>query len=65
MKFDNETKETYYKYEIDLSDEERNTLLNYGCDNILTEEMDNMLIEWAIIDILKKQIKLEEQAEEE
>lgn len=56
MKFIDEKEETVHKMSFDITEEERNFLLNYGMDNISTEEMDEILLEWACLDIIKKSV---------
>lgn len=56
MKFIEEKEEKVHKMSFDITEEERNFLLNYGMDNISKEEMDEILLEWAMLDIIKKSV---------
>jgi hypothetical protein len=54
MKLENERPdEQYVKYDVELTAEERTTLLQYGKQHI----DDDTLIEFAIVDIIKKQLE--------
>jgi len=57
MQFKKEVKEIMYKYEVDMTDEEFLMLRNYADDNIGGTEHDSLLINWAVVDILTKQLE--------
>ena len=48
--------ETIHKMEMELDDDERRLLSNYATDTISEDEYEELMIEWAIIDILKKEV---------
>lgn len=54
MKIIKEYKEEWTKMDIDMSEEERAMLVDYGKKKIMDDEM--ALINWAFTDILKKSI---------
>ena len=54
MKILSDTEEVIHKMEMDLDDSERNLLCNHTIDTISEEDYENLLIEWAVIDILKQ-----------
>lgn len=51
-------------FDVDLTTEERELLIDYACQNMPLEDVDEMLINWAIVNILKKQIERGESLEE-
>jgi len=54
MKFDNESKEEYYKFDIDLSDEEAEFLIDVGLREIKKDS--EALINYAVNFILQKKV---------
>jgi len=52
-----EKPEIMYNYEINLTEKEQTTLLQYSLDNITKEAKDALLIEWAILCLLKEELK--------
>ena len=57
MKILKETNEEVVKLDIEFVKDEKETLLWYGITNIPIEEYKNMMIEWAFIDAIKRQLK--------
>jgi len=62
MMLNNEKQETVYKFDVDLEDTERELLLEYAKDNISVERLEDFYIEWAIIDIIQKQVGEEDES---
>ncbi|HSH24689.1 MAG TPA: hypothetical protein VLA13_04040 [Massilibacterium sp.] len=56
MEILSEKEEKVYNYQLEMTDHERHLLFEYASDNIPTEELDQLLIEWAILDLLKNNI---------
>lgn len=54
MKFLNEREIKYYEFNTEISEDEKKILKEYALKNIVND--DNALINYAIIDILKKQV---------
>ena len=52
-------KEEYYTYETDFSQKEAQVFINYALKNIVNDQ--EALINWAVVDILKKQIENKEE----
>jgi hypothetical protein len=46
-------------YDTEMDMQEMNNLLDYARKNMTVEQLDAELINWAVIDILKKQIERE------
>lgn len=57
MKILSEKKEIFVKMEVEILNKEKKMLLTYAIDNMSTIEYKNLLIEWALIDILKRKLK--------
>ena len=57
MEILNDVEEKVHRMEIDLDDDERRLLSNYTIDNISEEDYEELLIEWAVISILKKAVE--------
>ncbi len=57
MKILSETPVDYVNMEVDLTEKERSTFLEYARNSMDVEEIDELLIEWAIVDILKKSVE--------
>ena len=55
MKLDNEKKECFYKYDLDLQSEEYKMLKEYGLKHIVND--DDALINYAVVRILKESIE--------
>jgi len=55
MKLENEKKECFYKYDIDLQPEEYKMLKEYGLKHIVDDP--DALINYAVIKILKESIE--------
>lgn len=56
MELGEEKERVVYDFEVDMTDEEKRILLEYAMDNIPIDVMDNLLLNWAMIDILEKKI---------
>lgn len=56
MKILSEKDETIVNMEVDFTEKEYNLMLNYAQDNMSTEELDRLMIEWSLIDIIKKDL---------
>jgi hypothetical protein len=56
MKLSKVNKEIFYNYDTDMTEEEWLMFRNYADDNISISELDDMMVNWALVDILKKQI---------
>ena len=59
MKLGKESKQEYYTYETDFTPEEAKVFVNYALKNIVNDH--DALINWAVVDILKKQIEGKEE----
>lgn len=57
MKITNERKSDDWIFDIDLTPEEHELLVDYACNNMSIEEVDSALINWAVVDIIKKQLE--------
>lgn len=56
MKILSETEAKVVNVECEFSAEERGMLFEHALNNIPREDAKNLLVEWAFIDILKKQM---------
>lgn len=52
-----EKKQTVYDFPIDLDESESITFFEYARENISEEEFEGLMIEWALLDIIKEAIK--------
>lgn len=59
MKLTNERTEVMHLYDTEMDMQEMNNLLDYARKNMTVKQLDAELINWAVIDILKKQIERE------
>ena len=56
MKILKETPLEQVKLDVDMTDAEHNMLLNYGRSKMTLEQLDDLIIEWAFVDIIKNTI---------
>jgi hypothetical protein len=62
MKILKETPLEQVKLDIDMTDAEHKMLLDYGRHKMTVEQLDDLIIEWAFVDIIKNTIdSIEEQ----
>lgn len=59
MKIIKETNASIVNLDCEFSDDEITTLLNYAINNIPRETCINLLLEWAFVNILNKQVDIE------
>jgi len=59
MEILSEKEEKVVKWELDLSKDEEKLLISYATDNMPKETKRNFLMEWALIDLIKKYIEEE------
>lgn len=59
MEMSNEVKEVVYKYDLDLTEEEKKTILSYAMSSITQEELDAVMIDWAVVDMLTRHVEEE------
>jgi hypothetical protein len=57
MKIENEHPSSDTTFEVTLENNEREILLEYAKNNIETEVLEDLMIEWSLISILKKQLE--------
>jgi hypothetical protein len=57
MNLDEGREEVTTTFVVDYTEEERVQLLEYAMDTITQEELDDLMMEWAIIDMIKEDIK--------
>jgi hypothetical protein len=57
MKILNEKPEEVVRMDCEFEDNEQGRLIGYAIKNMTIGELKNLVIEWAFIDILKKQLK--------
>lgn len=55
----NEVKEIMYRYDLDMTEEEKKTFLSYAMSSITQEELDAVMVEWAIVDMLTRYVEEE------
>lgn len=57
MKFLNDgVEKVMVDFEVDMDNRERTILFEYARDNMSEDEFENMMVNWAMIDILQKEI---------
>ena len=56
----NERKSTDVILDIEMSDSEQTTLLEYADKNITKETLDELKIEWALVDVIKNQTETDD-----
>ena len=54
MEFGKETEEIVHRFDVDMTDQERDILIRHAEKNMSNEERENMLINWSFIDIIRK-----------
>ena len=57
MKILSEKEVKFVNMELDMTDEEEKTLLQYADENMPENELKRLTVEWAFIDLLKKSLK--------
>jgi hypothetical protein len=57
MNLDEGREEVTTTFVVDYTEEERVQLLEYAMDNISQDELDDLMMEWATIEMLKNAIK--------
>ena len=57
MEILSEKEEKFVRWELDLSKDEEKLLISYATDNMPKETKRNILMEWALIELLKKYIE--------
>jgi hypothetical protein len=57
MNLDEGREEVTTTFVVDYTEEERVQLLEYAMDTITQEELDDLMMEWDIIDMIKEDIK--------
>jgi hypothetical protein len=57
MKILSEKKKIYYDTKMEFSDDEIANLLSYAHKNMPMEVLNDFYIEWAVIDILKREVE--------
>ncbi len=59
MKILSEKKKIYYDTEMQFSSKEEADLLSYSHKNMPMEVLNNFYIEWAVVNILRKQMEID------
>ncbi len=54
MILNSDVEETVHVLNIDFNEEEYSNLMEYAQDNMPLEKLDELMVEWAMIDLLKK-----------
>jgi hypothetical protein len=57
MKFGDETAKTVYNFPVDLEDHEYISLFEYARNHISEEDFERIMIEWAMVDLIKTALK--------
>lgn len=57
MEILSETEKAVVDMEFDLTEKEYETLLNHANDNMPDKELERLMIEWALVDMLKNTVE--------
>jgi hypothetical protein len=56
MELSNEITETVHRFDVDMTEKEREVFVRHAEKNMSKDERESMLINWSLIDIIKKSI---------